>query len=75
MNNSRVNNNDKEFIKLTKANTHQANQDNKATNHVSYSSIVDANACYMPYHAFDASYVLMKNKFGRVIAFLCWTTQ
>jgi hypothetical protein len=22
----------------------------------------------MPYHAFDASYVLIKNKFGRIIA-------
>jgi hypothetical protein len=40
-------------------------QDNKATNHVSN---VDANASYMPYHAFDASYVLMKNKHGKVIA-------
>jgi hypothetical protein len=40
-------------------------QDNKATNHVSN---VDANASYMPYHTFDASYVLMKNKYGKVIA-------
>jgi hypothetical protein len=40
-------------------------QDNKATNHVSH---IDANASYMPYHAFDASFVLMKNKFGRVVA-------
>jgi hypothetical protein len=43
-------------------------QDDKATNHISYASKFDANAYYMPYHAFDASYVLMKNKFGRVIA-------
>jgi hypothetical protein len=40
-------------------------QDNKASNHVSH---IDANASYMPYHAFDASFVLMKNKFGRVVA-------
>jgi hypothetical protein len=36
-------------------------QDNKATNHVS-------NVSYMPYHAFDVFYVLMKNKYGKVIA-------
>jgi hypothetical protein len=40
-------------------------QDHKATNHV---FIVDANTSYMPYHAFNASYVLMKNKHGNVIA-------
>jgi hypothetical protein len=65
--NSRVNNNGKEFIKFIKANSHQVKQDNKATNHASYIFNVDANASYMPYHAFDASYVIMKNKFGRVI--------
>jgi hypothetical protein len=43
-------------------------QDNKATNHASHASNVDANVSYMSYHAFDASYVLMKNKFGRVVA-------
>jgi hypothetical protein len=63
--NSRVNNNDQEFIKFSKGNTHQVKQDNKATNHVSK---IDANASYMPYHTFDASYVLMKNKYGRVFA-------
>jgi hypothetical protein len=63
--NSRVNNNGQEFIKFTKGNSHQVKQDYKATNHV---SSIDANASYMPYHAFDASYVLMKNKHGKVIA-------
>jgi hypothetical protein len=63
--NSRVNNNGQEFIKFTKRNSHQVMQDNKATNHVSN---VDANALYKPYHAFDASYVLMKNKHEKVIA-------
>jgi hypothetical protein len=60
-----VNNNGQEFIKFTKGNTHQVKQDNKATNHI---SIVDANASYMLNHAFDAPYVLMKNKYGKVIA-------
>jgi hypothetical protein len=41
------------------------NQDNKATNHIFN---VDDNASYMSYHAFYASYVLMKNKYGKVIA-------
>jgi hypothetical protein len=49
--NSRVNNNGEEIIKFTKGNSHQVKQDNKATNHVSN---FDANASYMPYHAFDA---------------------
>jgi hypothetical protein len=42
---------------------------NGDTNHVSYAS--NANAFYishMSYHEFDASYVLMRNKFGRVVA-------
>jgi hypothetical protein len=30
--------------------------------------ILMANTSYMPYHAFDASYVLMKNKYGKFIA-------
>jgi hypothetical protein len=63
--NSRVNNNGQEFIKFTKGNSHQVKQDHKATNHV---SSFDANASYMSYHAFDASYVLMKNKHEKVIA-------
>jgi hypothetical protein len=63
--NSRVNNNGQEFIKFTKGNSHQVKQDNKATNHV---SSFDANASYMHYHAFDASYVLIKNKHENVIA-------
>jgi hypothetical protein len=66
--NLRVNNNGKKFIKFTKGNSHQMKQDNKATNHVSHASNIDANASYMSYHAFDASYILMKNNFGRVIA-------
>jgi hypothetical protein len=63
--NSRVKNNGQEFIKFTKGISHQMKQDHKTTNHISK---VDANASYMPYLAFDASYVLMKNKHGKVIA-------
>jgi hypothetical protein len=63
--NSRVNNNAQEFIKFTKGNSHQVKQNNKVTNHV---SSFDANDSYMPYHVFDASYVLMKNKHEKVIA-------
>jgi hypothetical protein len=63
--NSRVNTNGQEFIKFTKVNSHKVKQDHKANNHVSN---VDANTSYMPYHAFDASYVLMKNKRAKVIA-------
>jgi hypothetical protein len=63
--NSRVNNNGQKFIKFTKGNSHQVKQNNKATNHVFN---VDANDSYMHYHDFDASYVLMRNKYGKVIA-------
>jgi hypothetical protein len=63
--NSRVNNIGHEFIKFTKCNSHQVKQDNKATNHV---FSFDANASYLLYHVFDASYILMKNKHGTIIA-------
>jgi hypothetical protein len=64
-NNIRVNNNGQEFIKFTKANSHQVKQNNKATNHLSN---INANAPYMYYHTFDASYLLINNKYGKVIA-------
>jgi hypothetical protein len=64
--NSRVNSNGKEFIKFTKGNSYQdKKQSLNNTNHVFY-----ANASYVShisYHDFDASYVLMRNKFGRVV--------
>jgi hypothetical protein len=64
--NLRVNSNDKEFIKFTKDNSHQ---DKKQTinnaNHVSYISA--SFISHMSYHDFDASYVFMRNKFGRVV--------
>jgi hypothetical protein len=65
--NSRVNSNGKEFIKFTNDNFYQEKKQNlNNTNHVSY-----AHASYvshMSYHEFDASYVLMRNKFGKVVA-------
>jgi hypothetical protein len=64
--NSRVNSNSKEFTKFTKGNFYQYKKQRlNNTNHPSY-----ANASYishMSYHGFDASYVLMTNKFGRVV--------
>jgi hypothetical protein len=61
-----VNSNGKEFIKFTKGNSyHEKKQSVNNTNHVFY-----ANSFYvfhMSYHEFDASYVLMRNKFGKII--------
>jgi hypothetical protein len=61
-----VNSNSKEFIKFTKSNSYQEkNQSLNNTNHVSY-----ANASYVShifYHEFDASCVLMRNKFGEIV--------
>jgi hypothetical protein len=65
--NSRVNTNGQEFIKFTKVNSHKVKQDHKANNHVSN---VDANTSYMPYHAFDASYVLMKINVQRLLLYM-----
>jgi hypothetical protein len=68
--NSRVNLNGKEFIKYTKSNSHQEKKQSlNNTNHVSYASNTNASyVSHMSYHNFDASYVLMRNKFGRVVA-------
>jgi hypothetical protein len=68
--NSRVNSNGKEFIKFTKGNTHQEKKQSlNNTNHVSYASNVNASyVSHVSYHEFDASYVLMRNKFGRIVA-------
>jgi hypothetical protein len=68
--NSRVNSNGKEFIMFTKGNSHQEKKQSlNNTNHVSYASNVNTSyISHMSYHEFDASYVLMRNKFGRIIA-------
>jgi hypothetical protein len=62
--NSRTNSKGQEFIKFTKANVQQEEAKYKTTNNVSYSY---ANASHMLYHDFDASYVLMRNKFGKLL--------
>jgi hypothetical protein len=75
--NLRVNSNDKEFIKFTKGNSHQEKKQSlNNTNHVSHAS--NANASYvshMCYHEFDVSYVLMRNKFGKIVALYVLTTK
>ena len=71
--NARENNKGKVFIKFTKEGNYQKKLDmGKTTNHKScFAHNIYANAsnstCKL-FHDFDASYVLMKNKFGRVIA-------
>jgi hypothetical protein len=65
--NSRINSNDKEFIKFTKGNTLQdKKQSLNNTNHVCYDNA--SYVSHMSYHDFDASYVLMRNKFGKIVA-------
>jgi hypothetical protein len=64
--NLKVNSNDKEFIKFTKGNLHQdKKQIINTANHVSYTSA--SCVSHKSYHDFNASYVLMRNKFGRVV--------
>jgi hypothetical protein len=68
--NLRVNLNGKEFIKFTKGNSHQEKKQSlNNINHVSYPSNATVSyVSHMSYHDFDASYVLIRNKFGRVVA-------
>jgi hypothetical protein len=68
--NLRVNSNGKEFIKFTKANSHQVKKQSLSnTNRVSYASNTNASyVSHMSYREFDASNILMRNKFGRVIS-------
>jgi hemolysin activation/secretion protein len=62
-----VNSNGKEFIKFTKGNFYQDKK--QSLNNTNYPSYTNASyVSHMTYHDFDASYVLMRNKFGRVIA-------
>jgi hypothetical protein len=65
--NSRVNSNGKEFIKFTKGNSYQdKKQTLNNTNHASYANT--SYVSHMSYHDFDASYVLMRNKFSKIVA-------
>jgi hypothetical protein len=68
-NNSRVNTKGQEFIKFTKANIQQEKKQNiKTTNNASYDYTNTSHVSHMSYHNFDVSYVLMRNKIGKIIA-------
>jgi hypothetical protein len=67
--NSSVSTKGQEFIKFTKANVQQEKKQSiKTTNNASYSYTNASHVSHMSYHDFDASYVLMRNKFGKIIA-------
>ena len=71
--NSRVNLNGNDFVKFTKEGSYQKKQEEKSktTDHSTFAHNVHAYASHTPtmsFKDFDASYVLMKNKHGRVIA-------
>ena len=67
--NSMVNTKGQEFIKFTKANIPQEKKQSiKTTNNVSYSYANASYVSHISYHNFDASYVLMRNKIGKIIA-------
>jgi hypothetical protein len=64
-----VNTRGQEFIKFIKGNIqHEKKQSIKTTNNVSYSYANASHVSHISYHDFDASYVLMRNKFGKFIA-------
>jgi hypothetical protein len=66
--NSRVNTKGQEFIKFTKANVQQEKKQSiETTDNVSYPYTNASHVSHMSYHNFDASYVLMRNKFGKNI--------
>jgi hypothetical protein len=66
--NSRVNTKGQELIKFTKTNVQQEKKQSiKTTNNASYSYTNASHVSHMSYHDFDASYVLMRNKLGKII--------
>jgi hypothetical protein len=66
--NSRVNNKGQEFIKLTKTNVQQEKKQSiKTTSNASYPYTIASHVSPMSYHDFDASYVLIRNKLGKII--------
>jgi hypothetical protein len=68
--NTTVSTKGQEFIKFTKANVQQEKkQSTKITNNVSHSYANASYVSHMSYHDFDASYRLMRNKIGKIIAF------
>jgi hypothetical protein len=67
--NSRVNTKGQEFIKFTKAKVQQEKKQSiKTTNIASYPYTNASHVSHMSYHDFDTSYVLMRNKLGKIIA-------
>jgi hypothetical protein len=66
--NSRVNTKGQEFIKFTKVNAQQEKKQSiKTTNNASYPYTNASHVSHMSYHNFDVSYVLMRNKLGKII--------
>jgi hypothetical protein len=64
-----VNTRGQQFIKFTKANVQQEmKQIIKTTNNASYSYANASHISHISYHDFDTSYVLTRNKFGKIIA-------
>jgi hypothetical protein len=65
--NSRVNSSGKEFIQFSMGNSYQDKK--QILNNTNYASYANAYyASHMSYHDFHASYVLMRNKFGKIVA-------
>jgi hypothetical protein len=55
-------------MKFTKENVQQEkNQSTKITNNVSHSYANASYVSHISYHNFDASYVLMRNKIGKIV--------
>jgi hypothetical protein len=66
--NSLMNTKGQEFIKFTNVNVQQEKKQSiKTTNNASYPYINTSHVSHMSYHNFDASYVLMGNKFEKFI--------
>jgi hypothetical protein len=69
--NSRVNSKGQEFVKFTKANVQQEKKQNiKTINNDSYPYTNAFHISHMSYHNFDASYVLMRNKLGKLLFYM-----
>ena len=70
--NERMIKNGKEFLKFTKEGSYQKKEaKSKTTNHFTRTHELYASASKlrtMSYHDLDASYVLMRNKFGKIVA-------
>jgi hypothetical protein len=64
-----VNTKAQKFIKFNKTNVQQEKKQSiKTTNNASYPYTNAFHVSHMSYHDFDASYVLMRNQFRKIIA-------